>query len=88
MARSTSPDPLPLLATMRAEALRRKGPPCSMGVILDALTDDERAQMLEAFDDKAITGAVIADVLSRHGHKITGPTVIRHRQGRCACGAR
>lgn len=87
-ARSTSPNRPSLLEEMRTEARKPKGPPCGMGVILDQLGSEERAQLEEALADRLITAHIIATVLSNHGHRVAIQTVGRHRGGRCACGTR
>ncbi|MFI9588089.1 hypothetical protein ACIHCQ_41340 [Streptomyces sp. NPDC052236] len=58
----------------------RKGPPCSVGALLDG-TDEITARTLRtALDTADITAKAIADALSRHGDTITVYTVARHRR--------
>ena len=89
MVRSTpSDDRKSLLDEFRAESRKAKGPPCSMGALLTRLDELDRVHLVEAMADKTITGAIIADVLARHGWRVGHQTVTRHRAGRCACGDR
>lgn len=75
------------LADELADAGRqaRKGPPCRMGVVLAALTPDDRTALQDALDGDGLTSNIGA-ALRRHGHDIGDHTINRHRRGICLCG--
>lgn len=58
----------------------RKGPPCSIGALLDSTDETTAAALRTALDSPAVTAKAIADTLSRHGDSITAYTVARHRR--------
>ncbi|MFZ5863028.1 MAG: hypothetical protein ACOYXR_09340 [Nitrospirota bacterium] len=64
----------------------RKGPPCSMSVILAALSDKDRDVLLAALQDRTVTNPQISRVLEREGHNIAAHTIGNHRRGSCSCG--
>lgn len=75
-----------LLGKMKAEAA--KGPsrlPCTIAVILAALTPEDRADLEAALADRSIGHRIIAEVLSAEGHPVKQGTVSRHRGGQCSC---
>lgn len=74
---------------------QKAGPPklkrttCSVGDLLTELfrTEehaDEQA-LLAMLNDRAWTGAAIAEVLKQNGDEIKAATINRHRYGRCSC---
>jgi hypothetical protein len=66
------------------KAYRPSRPRCSFGVILEALSDDDRATVVSALGSP-IPGTHIAKVLTSRGHPLKGETVQRHRKGDCSC---
>lgn len=68
------------------QAAFRKGPTCSVGLMLDGLSDDERDDVASALDDPAIPYTVLSRGLAKAGHKIGPESIKRHRKGECACG--
>jgi hypothetical protein len=61
---------------------------CRMAQVLEALDDDDAADLRVAFDDADVTHASIARVLTAAGHSVTQNLVTRHRNGLCSCGTR
>lgn len=66
----------------------RKGPPCTMRTVLEALNDDDRKALEEALADRTQPHTHIFRVLRDNGVNISINTVHRHRRGECACGYR
>lgn len=74
------------LSEFRAETAKH-GPDCSMIVIIESLTDEQRDNLGAALSEGDIPSTAIAKVLSRWtGSKVSAPTVRRHRKNECACG--
>jgi hypothetical protein len=68
-----------------ARAVAARGPRCTMGALLEALSATENAEVQEALDDPTIHGSGIARALLARGHKMSAATVNRHRAGDCSC---
>lgn len=66
----------------------RKGPPCTMRTVLEALSDEDRGALEAALTDMTQPHAHIYRVLRENGVEISINTVHRHRRGECACGYR
>ena len=69
----------------------RKGPGCSVGLLLAQLPDSERAALLAMLADPDWNAEAIADRVSAEEDihvTIQGQTIARHRRGRCSCGTR
>lgn len=64
----------------------RKGPRCSFGLIVDALSPDDLAVLTQVMADPKVSGRVIADVLTAEGFAVGEYVVNRHRRGACLCG--
>ena len=62
-----------------------KGPSCTVGMMLEQMSDDERRDFKMACDDITIAGTVIARVLQRHGYDVKAEALRRHRKGECRC---
>ncbi|MFZ3557205.1 hypothetical protein [Streptomyces sp. BH055] len=58
----------------------RKGPPCSVGVVLASVDEDTAAMLTRILDTLTVSATAIADVLSQHGRHVTSYTVARHRR--------
>lgn len=69
---------------IKAEAIM-KGPPCSVGVMVQQMTKEERADFEAACQDQLIAGSIIARVLIRRGYDIKVEALRRHRKGECRC---
>lgn len=68
-------------------APRTPHPRCGIAVLLDALTDDDKAAVQTALDGDWTSGA-IATELQAEGHQVSHQTVARHRRGECSCEPR
>jgi hypothetical protein len=77
----------PTLADTLAAQSRRPGFACAIGKYLSELDADARADLLEAFQRRDVSGSVLADWLKSQGVNVQANTVTHHRNGRCAgCG--
>ena len=65
----------------------RKGPPCSISVILGELDKDDRTALVEALTNPLIAHTAIYRVLADNGFRVNLNTVQRHRRGECRCGS-
>ena len=61
----------------------RKGPRCTVCVIEQLLSPEDRKILEGAFADPRVTSGAIAKVLSDNGHDVRTHTVQRHRRGGC-----
>ena len=64
----------------------RKGPPCTISVILAGLDKDDRTALVEALTNPLISHTSIYRVLTGNGFRVNIHTVQRHRRGECLCG--
>ena len=62
-----------------------KGPSCTVGIIIEQMPEEERADFLKALADPSIVGTIIARVVQRHGYDIKVEALRRHRKGECRC---
>ena len=58
---------------------------CSVRILLDLMSTEDRADLETALEDVMIQSTIIARVLERNGHKIKASAIGRHRRGSCAC---
>lgn len=63
-----------------------KGPPCTIAVTMDRMSDADAKAFRSALDDPNIRHTVIARALQAEGFAIKAATVSRHRAGECKCG--
>lgn len=63
----------------------RKGPPCTVGLLLDFMTKDDREALIAALADDSIESRTIWRVLIDEGHEISDTPINRHRRGLCQC---
>jgi hypothetical protein len=70
------------LRNMNAE---RKGPPCTIGVLLEGMTKEDACALTEALADPALQSRAIWRALVAEGYEITDSPVTRHRKGLCLC---
>jgi hypothetical protein len=73
-----------LFDEMKSESVM-KGPPCSISLILEEMTDADRSDFALACEDWTIPGTVIAKVLQRKGFSVKAESLRRHRKGECRC---
>jgi hypothetical protein len=63
----------------------RKGPPCSVGLLLESLPDDEAAALNVLLDSPMLGTDIAAHVYAEGYADIAGGTYSRHRRGACCC---
>lgn len=69
------------------EAHRKQvGPECSIGLIIEKLTEQQRVNLDAALADRSITTSQIRRVMVEWGHPVSHSTVQRHRRKECLCG--
>lgn len=73
-----------LFDEMKQEAVL-KGPPCSISLLLEQMTKEERRDFDLACSDWTIPGTVIAKVLQRKGYPVKAEALRRHRKKECRC---
>lgn len=56
---------------------------CTMCVILDKVTADEKKKIIELLDSDSVSKAALARILSSNGYKISGGTITRHTRKEC-----
>jgi hypothetical protein len=60
-----------------------RGPRCTMCRIELALSDKDRAALMEALNSPTYTNDMIARALQAEGHDVRQQSVSRHRRGLC-----
>ena len=76
------------LAERLHEASRPTAKQCRLGILLGQLSDDDRATLTAALEDRVgYTSALLVRVLRDEGHAVSATTVKLHRVGGCSCGA-
>lgn len=75
------------LASAKAQ---KKGPPCTTGAFLVALTPEMRSQIMQALDwaeddtNRDYNYVSVANALEKHGlGKFSAQSLARHHRGRC-----
>lgn len=66
-------------------AKSHKGPRCTVWLILNAMSDEDRATLQGVLDDPRYESSQIARVLTSNGHRVADGTVSKHRRKGCAC---
>lgn len=72
---------------LHEEKRPRRGPACSISVILAELDKDDRTALIEALTDPTVEHTAIRRVLVHNGFRVNINTVQRHRRGECLCDA-
>ena len=67
------------------QATQKRGPECSVAVLLNTVDKSEAAAIRAALADKTIGPTVIVRALGAIGHKFTRSTIARHRNRECSC---
>lgn len=75
-----------LRETINTTCFVKKGPTCSMELVIKVLDDDDVLALVGALNNPQITGRAIAQALRIEGHNVRDATVQRHRRGLCQCG--
>lgn len=63
----------------------RKGPACSMGIILRSINGDQAKALNAAMSDVDIQSGAIAKWLGKQGFDCKSHTIARHRRKECRC---
>lgn len=63
----------------------KKGPTCSVGLLLSTLDDKTADTLRRAMANPHAGGVTISDALREMGHAVAAPAVQRHRRGQCRC---
>lgn len=63
----------------------RKGPRCTMHLVLEQLDADQAKLVQLAMANQHASSAAISAALRDMGHYVKAPTLHRHRRGECAC---
>lgn len=61
---------------------------CTVSLLLDELSADDRAALIAAMDDVRLSGAAIARALATIGHQMRSHNIQRHRRKECSCDSR
>lgn len=70
-----------------AAATRPPGHRCQLSKALAEMPEEEEAEFRDAIAGDDWSAAAVSRVLISHGHQITAPQVLRHRNNICrACG--
>lgn len=68
-----------------AENHVKKGPTCSVKILLNDLDAEDRQALAEALEDEKIAGTAIERALLKEGHRMAAHNIQRHRRGMCSC---
>ncbi len=69
-----------------AQGKVRKGPPCSVGLLLAALDDEERAALNAALADKTRSKRHLSEAIRvAYKYEVQDHTLNRHRRQQCKC---
>jgi len=77
-----------LAEALERETRTRKGPECTVGLLLAMMSKADRELLQRYLDDPTATHAGISRALRAEGHQIKDATVSRHRAGECYCSQR
>lgn len=62
-----------------------KGPRCSVAVLLDSMTAEDRAELVDVLEQERFAGSDICRALRARGIDIASDVVSRHRRKDCKC---
>lgn len=68
------------LNRLHTERRRAGGPTCGTRRLLALLSEDEAAALSELIDGTDVVSTQIAEILTGHGHHITGSQIAHHRR--------
>jgi len=75
-----------LAAAIAGISARRRGPQCTVSVILDKLATTDQKELATVLADHAISSQIISQgILAAFSVKISQHTIGRHRRGDCLC---
>jgi hypothetical protein len=67
---------------------RIPGPQCSVGKMLDQLSEGDAAAMKQALANPDTRAVDLSALLRAHGYRIMAHTLRRHRNDQCSCSTR
>lgn len=70
---------------IHAESTIKKGPTCSVSLLLNDLSAEDRAALVDALADPKVPGTAIERALLKEGHRMAAYNLQRHRRGLCSC---
>lgn len=65
-------------------AVKAKGPRCSVGILIQTLTEAEQAEVAEALASN-VESSGLARAMAARGWEVRAGNLARHRAGECAC---
>jgi hypothetical protein len=65
--------------------MSRYRPRCTMGLVVEALDDADRADLARLLADRSVPATLISRALIARGFGVKPLTVQRHRRGDCGC---
>lgn len=65
----------------------RKGPECSISIMLRQMDDETAALAIAAMSNPYAGSTSIVDAITERGHKVSRAAMQRHRRGECRCEA-
>lgn len=65
---------------------RRRGPQCTVSVILDKLATPDREELATVLADDSVSSQIVSQgILAAFSLKVSQHTIGRHRRGDCLC---
>ena len=74
-----------LTGAFESQPATRKGPRCSVAIMLLKMDPTDREAVIAAFNNDALRSKFIAQQLTKNGWLIHGHTIARHRRKDCTC---
>ena len=75
-----------LTAVIAGISARRRGPQCTVAMILEKLAPADQKELATVLADHAISSQIIAQgILEAYAIKVSQATIGRHRRGDCLC---
>lgn len=74
-----------LAERLRNVSAERKGPPCTIRVLLDGMTKEDKQALTEVLADPTVQSRAIWRALVAEGYEVSDSPVARHRKGLCLC---
>lgn len=68
------------------EGRLRKGPRCTVGVLLDSLNNQDKEALVAALANRQVSAASLSLLLREHGHTIGPFTISNHRRSATGAG--
>ena len=68
---------------LAANSGTKKGPVCSVCIVISLMDEEDRADLQIALDDPVYTSMGIARAMKSEGYEVSGQTLQRHRRGDC-----